>query len=102
MIGVRFAAALAAIQAAAASKGDQPAALRRQALDWLRADLADFQKTPAERMAAVRQELARWRHHVGLAGVRDPRALAGLPAAEKAQWQAFWKEVETLARTKAP
>jgi hypothetical protein len=32
----------------------------------------------------------------GLAGVRDPEALAGLPEAERKEWQAPWADVEAL------
>jgi serine/threonine-protein kinase len=86
-----FHAAVAALQAAEQSKDDEPAALRRQALDWLRAELDRTRKqardqTPAERTTLQRRVLG-WQHHA---------ALAHLPAAERAAWQGFWEEVRAF------
>jgi tetratricopeptide (TPR) repeat protein len=79
-------------------------ALRRQALDWLRADLAAYDGLAASDdprgKAAVRQRLAHWQQDGDFAGVRDPDALAKLPEAERAAWQRLWADVAAL-RTKA-
>jgi tetratricopeptide (TPR) repeat protein len=101
--GHRFRAACVAAAAGcgrgqdSARLGDEARArLRRQALDWLRADLAAWAKQaesarPAAR-AAVQQALRQWRRCVDLAGVRDPAALAQLPATEREAWQQLWRE----------
>jgi tetratricopeptide (TPR) repeat protein len=73
----------------------QRSALRRQALDWLRADLALRRK----RLQASKFEgwaLAYWQTDKALADVRDPAQLAKLPPDERKEWQQFWTEVETL------
>jgi hypothetical protein len=44
------------------------------------------------------QTLRHWRADIDLAGVRDPAALARLPAAERAAWQALWADVDALIR----
>jgi hypothetical protein len=49
--------------------GDERAAFRKQALDWLRADL-----------------------------VRGPEALAKLPEAERQSWQKLWSDVADLLK----
>jgi serine/threonine-protein kinase len=73
--------------------------LRRQALAWLRADLALF-ATVAQRdeagRRAVWQRLAHWQQDSDLAAVRDPAALARLPAPEREACQHLWAEVEAL------
>jgi hypothetical protein len=37
-----------------------------------------------------------WQREPGFAGVRDPAALAQLPAAERAGWQQLWQDVEAV------
>jgi tetratricopeptide (TPR) repeat protein len=71
--------------------------LRRQALDWLTADLADLTKI-ADKLDArpyVRKVMQHWQADTDLAGVRDATALAKLPAAERADWQKIWADVAT-------
>ncbi len=93
---------------AAAGKGEdaanlseeERARLRRQALTWLRADLAMRQRQ-LERgavPAAVWQMLRHWRQDTGLASARDPAALARLPAEERAAWETFWADVAALLK----
>ena len=96
--GVRFPAALAAVKAAAEADGDKAAALRRQALDWLKADLENYKKLPADKASGVYYQLNRWRHHIGLSGLRDPQALANLPSTERGEWVALWAEVDALLK----
>jgi serine/threonine-protein kinase len=76
--------------------------LRGQALGWLRADLALWQKqadsTKAEERAAAQQTLRHWQQAPDLAGVRDQEALAALPAEERAKWDKLWAEVAGLLR----
>jgi tetratricopeptide (TPR) repeat protein len=83
------------------------ARLRRQALDWLRADLTQYaaivDKGPAQARAGVQQRLEHWQQDTDFAGVRG-NALAKLPEAERAPWQKLWAEVEGLRQraAKAP
>jgi tetratricopeptide (TPR) repeat protein len=74
--------------------------LRRQALDWLRADLAHWaregEKPEPKARALVGQTMQHWRKDRDLAGVRDQEGLAKLPEAERAEWRKLWAEVEAL------
>jgi hypothetical protein len=69
----------------------EKARLRRQALAWLRTDLALWSGQDAAR---VRKTLRRWLQEDDLAVVREPAALAPLPADERAAWQELWREVQ--------
>jgi tetratricopeptide (TPR) repeat protein len=74
---------------------------RRQALTWLRADLALRRKQlhsqrPGEATLA-RQVLALWQVDPALADVRDAAALARLPAEERAACARLWADVAALA-----
>jgi tetratricopeptide (TPR) repeat protein len=92
-------------QDAPASDGPERGRLRRQALDWLRADLGAYCKLlvtePDKVRPAVCQRMQHWQQDADLAGVRDPAALAKLPEAERQQWQALWQEVEALRQRAA-
>jgi tetratricopeptide (TPR) repeat protein len=105
----RYNAACNAALAAAGQGIDAPqpdykerARLRGQALGWLRAALALWQKqavsAQAEDRAAARQALRWWQKDADLTGVRDKQALAALPAAERAGWEKLWAEVADLLR----
>jgi tetratricopeptide (TPR) repeat protein/tRNA A-37 threonylcarbamoyl transferase component Bud32 len=86
-------------------KAKERAGLRQQALDWLRADLVVWSKqledADAKTRKAVHQTLQHWQKDADLAGVRGEEALAKLPEAERAAWQQFWAEVETLRQKAA-
>jgi serine/threonine-protein kinase len=102
-----YAAACSAALAGCGRTGDDPAPdedtrarLRKQALDWLKAELVAWSKvidagTPVER-ETVQNLLARWRHDNALAGIRDTEALAKLPDAERHDWHALWAQVDAL------
>ncbi len=80
--------------------------LRKQAFDWLRADLALWTKQletgqPAA-IAAARQTLSHWQKDSDLAAVCDADALAKLPETERRDWEALWAEVERLLKAAAP
>jgi serine/threonine-protein kinase len=81
--------------------------LRRQALDWLRADLAAWErvleKQPKDRPAAtVTKALQHWLVDPDFAGVRGPQTLAMLTDAERQPWQDLWDRVAaTVARATA-
>jgi hypothetical protein len=75
---------------------------RKQALDWLRADLASWDQA-LQRDTPLVQEAARnyleLRHRdSALAGLQDPAALAKLPEEERAAWQKFWSDAAALLR----
>jgi serine/threonine protein kinase/Flp pilus assembly protein TadD len=78
--------------------------LRRQALDWLRADLAAYgrllAKGPDKARPAIRQRMQHWQQNADFAGVRGAAALAKLPEAERPAWHKLWADVaDTLTRT---
>jgi serine/threonine protein kinase/Flp pilus assembly protein TadD len=74
--------------------------LRRQALDWLRADLAAYRrlldKDPNKAGSAIGKQMQHWQQDADFTGVRGLKALAKLPAAERTDWQKLWQEVEAL------
>jgi tetratricopeptide (TPR) repeat protein len=74
--------------------------LRRQALAWLRADLALWAKL-AERAEApakqqVRQAMQHWQQDADLASIRDKAALDQLPDDERRPWRQLWDDVDAL------
>jgi tetratricopeptide (TPR) repeat protein len=75
---------------------------RRQARDWLRADLAAWATTldsgsPAAR-APVAEIVAHWQADPDLAGLRESRAMANLPADERTECLALWQAAGNLLR----
>jgi serine/threonine protein kinase len=85
---------------------DARARFRQQARALLRAEVATqvqrlSSASPAE-AAAARQVLETLYVIPGLAGVREPAALADLPEPERQEWQAFWQEVEVLLQRSNP
>jgi tetratricopeptide (TPR) repeat protein len=93
---------------AAAGQGDdasklddrERARVRKQALEWLRADLEQWRSQgeagkPGDH-AAMHRALSHWRVDQDLAGVRDAAALEKLPAEERAACEAFWADVAKL------
>ncbi len=73
---------------------------RRQALTWLRADLALRREqlargTNADR-AEAQQKLRYWQQDADLAGLRDREALDKLPAEERHACRRLWSEIEVL------
>jgi tetratricopeptide (TPR) repeat protein len=90
---------------AAALGAGERARWRRQALAWLRADLAlwaGILKAPAPQAGrVVRQQMQRWQNDPDLAGIRDEAGLAWLPEEERVACRQFWAEVAALlARTR--
>jgi tetratricopeptide (TPR) repeat protein len=78
---------------------------RRQALDWLRADLAAYrallEKQPDKARPAVGERMQHWHQDKDFTGVRDPEALAKLPNGERQEWQKLWAEVDILRQSAA-
>jgi tetratricopeptide (TPR) repeat protein/serine/threonine protein kinase len=103
----RYIAATVAVLAAAGHGVDKPddkesARLRRQALDWLRADLTAWSMyaeigTP-KATATVQTNLKQWQQASGLASVRDAAVLDKLPEAERAEWKKLWADVAELLK----
>jgi serine/threonine-protein kinase len=105
----RYNAACAAALACA-GKGEEGANLddkervhlRRQALTWLRADLAAWCKVVdtgrSQALPVVQQALHHWQKDPDLAGLRDPEALARLPEAERQACRQLWADVSVLLK----
>jgi Flp pilus assembly protein TadD len=98
----RYHAACAAVRAAAGEgleetrlNAAQRPGLRRQALAWLRADLA-LRTGLQQDGKSVGSALLIWQTDSALSGVRDPAALAKLPSDECASWQRLWADVAVL------
>jgi serine/threonine-protein kinase len=105
----RYHAACCAALAAAGQGEDagklddtEKARLRKQALDWLRADLAlrskQLESGQAAAGAEVQQKLKHWQQDRDLAGVRNKDALAKLPAEERAACEKLWADVAALVK----
>lgn len=76
--------------------------LRKQALDWLRANLAAHEKqlengNPDDRTFAGKR-LKHWQTDPDLTAIRDPEALAKLPTEERQACQQLWADVRTLLK----
>jgi Flp pilus assembly protein TadD len=79
---------------------EERARLRKQALAWLRADLAAWTKhvemgNPAARAAALRM-LTLWSENASLAGIRDVDGVKQLPEDEQGAWRQLWAAVAAL------
>jgi len=102
-----FAAALAAAgKGKDADKIDdiERGRLRRQAIEWLRADLAHWTKQASSDKSSDRElvlkTLRDWQRHTYLAGIRDKDVLAKLPADEREACQKLWADVaEVLTKS---
>jgi tetratricopeptide (TPR) repeat protein len=98
----RYNAACSAVLTAQAAKStaQEAARWRKQALDWLRADLTAYgkllKKSTAETRALVRQSLSHWRQDSDLSGIRAAAAVDSLPEEERASCRALWTDVEKL------
>jgi serine/threonine-protein kinase len=108
----RYNAACCAALAAAGQGDDAPreekeqARLRRQAHEWLRADLAAraerLKGGGAEERGQLAKMLQAWKEDDDLAGVRDKDALDKLPEAERDDWRKLWADVDALLQKAAP
>jgi serine/threonine-protein kinase len=98
------AALAAAGQGTEAARLDEKerASLRGQALEWLRADLLLYAKLEEKGQPADRKLIAarmqHWRQDADLVGLRDPDAVAKLPAEEQEACRKLWDEVEAVLR----
>ena len=100
------AACAAALAGTGQGKDDPPlddgkkAQWRKQAIDWLKADLAAWSKvlegcSPQARRS-IAQTLQHWKADTDLAGLRDAAALAKLPDDEQKACRALWAELDAL------
>ena len=78
------------------------AKLRRQALDWLQAELAvsarRLESGPSQDLPAIVQTLQLWKQDSDLAGIRKTESLARLPGDEQKVWHKLWADVDALLR----
>jgi tetratricopeptide (TPR) repeat protein len=110
--GVRYNAACSAALAGCGRGSDAPAPeaerarLRRQSLDWLRAELAGvkdfFNADPGRHALQVRGWLGEWLADGDFAPIRDPKLLAEMPPDERAGWEKLWADVRALLARAAP
>jgi tetratricopeptide (TPR) repeat protein/serine/threonine protein kinase len=109
--GFRYDSARYACRAAARRGKDAPSsaerpALRRQALDWLTADLAAWRERlaadPPKNRAAVHGQMAHWLADSDLAAVREPSEVVKLPLDEWVGWARLWTAVRELRDATAP
>jgi tetratricopeptide (TPR) repeat protein len=73
---------------------------RKQAIDWLKADLAAWTKIlesgPPQAKQAIMQTLRHWKVDTDLAGLRDPASLTKLAKDEQEACHALWEAVDAL------
>ncbi|MGO9463424.1 MAG: tetratricopeptide repeat protein [Isosphaeraceae bacterium] len=78
----------------------QRAGLRKQALDWLRADAKAYRqmldKSAEKAGTEIAQRMQQWLQDTDFSGVRGPEALGRLPEAERGDWHKLWEEVAAL------
>jgi len=79
--------------------------LRKQAITWLRARIAQLQKSvrTGDKASAkgIVLDLQLWKRVEHFAGVRDKAPLSTLPERERKDWEALWREVGELLRKAA-
>jgi Flp pilus assembly protein TadD len=106
--GNRYTAACAAALAGAGRDEDKltdeasKARWRKQAVAWLKADLAHWgqhaEGGKAESKGRIVRKLRHWKDDADLAGLRDEAALKALPEEEQQACRALWAEVDALLR----
>ncbi|HEV3238477.1 MAG TPA: tetratricopeptide repeat protein, partial [Gemmataceae bacterium] len=109
MNGNRYNAACAAALASTGQGKEDPkpderqrARLRKQALDWLRADLAAWSKQLDDDRPMLRptllQIVGHWKEDEDLAAIRDKGFLAKLPESEREAFRKLWADVDQLLK----
>ncbi len=104
----RYKAACCAVLAAAGQRDavkldeKERARLRKQALDWLQADLISWTKQidkgNEQERALAQKTLRHWQQDANLAGLRDAAALDKLPEAERDACRTLWNDVAALLK----
>ncbi len=108
-VGHRYNAACAAALAGCGQGKDDPpldraakARWRKQAIDWLKADLAAWLKILENALPQARQSISQtlqhWKADTDLAGLREPAELAKLADDEQKACRALWVEVDALVK----
>jgi tetratricopeptide (TPR) repeat protein len=103
----RYNAACAAVRAGGVRAEDKPppdekekGLWRKQAVRWLRADLAvrtkQVESGPKQAKALVGQTLRHWKMDADLASIRDEDELRGLPEDERKAYRTLWTDVDAL------
>jgi eukaryotic-like serine/threonine-protein kinase len=103
----RYNAACAAALAGSAQGKDEPplddkakARWRKQALDWLNADVSAwskiFESGQPQAKPAISKALQHWKTDTDLFGLRDPSELSKFPEAEQKACRSLWAEVDAL------
>ena len=99
------AACAAALAASGQGKDDPPpddsarAKLRKQAREWLQAELAAWAKildTGSAEKVRIATTLKHWKDDTDLANIRDEKELAKLPEEERAALKTLWNDVDQL------
>jgi hypothetical protein len=102
----RYNAACCAALAAAKLDEKERVRWRKQALEWLQADLTLYRKLAATGKAAdqaeVQAKMQHWQKDSDLAGIRAPGSLAKLPPEERQACEKLWADVEALLRQVRP
>ncbi|HVK12346.1 MAG TPA: hypothetical protein VM597_26575 [Gemmataceae bacterium] len=101
--GHRYDAACAAARAAADDRLAQAARgrWRRQALEWLRADLTDWAELgaqDADARADAAARLAHWREDPDLVAVRDDSAVRLMPPGDRDAARALWADADAALK----
>jgi eukaryotic-like serine/threonine-protein kinase len=105
----RYNAACAAALAASGKSHDDPppddaarAVLRKQAHDWLAAELVTWRRVVDDGDARARNAAAKalrhWQEDPDLAGVRSDDALTKLPGEQRTAWHTLWAEFDVLLK----
>ena len=102
------AACAAALAGCGRGKDDPPPSdaqktkLRRQALDWLNAELATWSKlletAKKEQRGFIAKTLEHWREDTDLAGIRDDAGLTKLSDKERAAFRQLWADVDAVLK----
>jgi tetratricopeptide (TPR) repeat protein len=109
----RYNAACAAALASAGKGKDDPhadapkqAKLRRQALDSLRSELAEWARVanaePAKASTTIVKTLRHWKVDIDLVSIRDSSALAKLTPDEQKAWSTLWADVDAMIKRNVP
>jgi serine/threonine protein kinase/Flp pilus assembly protein TadD len=81
------------------------AGLRKQALDWLRAETKAYrqmmEKSADKTGPEIAQRMQHWLQDTDFRGVRGHEAMGRLPEEERGEWQKLWAEVEALRQRAA-
>jgi tetratricopeptide (TPR) repeat protein len=106
-MGLRYFAARAANLCADGQGADPPPpaerpAYRKQALDFLTAELAAVRRGVNRDPASAYRKAWEWLQDKHMATVRDPAGLAALPTDERDAWTRLWADVRELRDRTAP